>query len=230
MPHLREPPTVRQAPPETLGDVVGRILRLEEPPDEIGPYAIAYHIKHGIVAPTREWLANEPHVYLDADHNVRTSSVHRDYSHEMAPVLAEVALMLAPSADALARSFAARGPKALSGMGDDVAHAVIHREIAHGERVSSIVNEVADLTRRTRLEHSVASLADGRRVIVYGGRDGIDFARMDIRRILGHSHPPGSLPGPSSEDAAAMGYYFQRSSWLIEVGPSTSQVSRIRVP
>jgi hypothetical protein len=111
MPHLREPPTVRQAPPETLGDVVGRILRFQEPPDELGPYAVAYHIKHGIVAPTREWLANEPYVYLDADHNVRTSSVHRDYSHEMAPVLGEIALMLAPGANAAARgeSLAPRG-------------------------------------------------------------------------------------------------------------------------
>jgi hypothetical protein len=111
MPHLREPPTVRQAPPETLGDVVGRILRLEEPPDEIGPYAIAYHIKHGIVDSTRKWLANEPQLYLDADHNVRTSSLHRDYSHEMAPVLGEAALMLAPVANALAggKLFAARG-------------------------------------------------------------------------------------------------------------------------
>jgi hypothetical protein len=117
----------------------------------------------------------------------------------------------------------------LSGIGDDVAYAAIHRQIAHGERVSSIVGEVADLTRSTGLEHSVVSLADGRRVIVHGGRDGIDFARMDVRRILMHSHPPGSLPGPSPEDAAAMGYYFQRSSWLIEVGSSTSQISRIRV-
>jgi hypothetical protein len=27
--------------------VVVRILMLDEPPDEIGPYSIAYHIKHG---------------------------------------------------------------------------------------------------------------------------------------------------------------------------------------
>jgi RHS repeat-associated protein len=115
-PHPREPPTVRQAPPETLSDRVGRILRLEEPPDEIGPYSIAYHIKHGIVDPTRRWIAHEPTVYLDADHNVRTSSVHRDYSHEMAPVLGEVTLMVAPGANALARGFAAReAPRITSG-------------------------------------------------------------------------------------------------------------------
>ena len=81
---------------------------LDEPPDEIGPYSIAYHIKHGIVTPIRRWVANEPYVYLDADHNVRTSSVQRDYSHEMAPVLGEATLMVAPGAIALARSFGAR--------------------------------------------------------------------------------------------------------------------------
>jgi hypothetical protein len=78
-------------------------LRLEEPPDEIGPYSLAYHIKHDIVNPTRKWLANEPQVYLDADNNVRASSVHRDYSHEMAPVLGEVVLMVVPGTKALAR-------------------------------------------------------------------------------------------------------------------------------
>jgi RHS repeat-associated protein len=104
IPYQPEPPTVRQAPPKTFDGVVGRILRLEEPPDEIGPYSLAYHIKHDIVNPTRKWLANEPQVYLDADNNVRASSVHRDYSHEMAPVLGEVVLMVVPGVNALARS------------------------------------------------------------------------------------------------------------------------------
>jgi hypothetical protein len=103
IPYQPEPPTVRQAPPKTFDGIVGRILRLEEPPDEIGPYSLAYHIKHDIVNPTRKWLANEPQVYLDAENNVRTSSVHRDYSHEMAPVLAEVVLMVVPGTNALAR-------------------------------------------------------------------------------------------------------------------------------
>jgi hypothetical protein len=110
--HQREPPTVRQAPPKTFGDTVGRILRLEEPPDEIGLYSLAYHIKQDIVSPTLRWLANEPTVYLDADHNVRTSSVHRDYSHEMAPVLGQAALILAPGANALAHSGSAAAREA----------------------------------------------------------------------------------------------------------------------
>jgi len=133
-PQQREPPTVRQAPLET---VVDRILMLDEPPDEIGPYSIVYHIKHGIVAPIQRWVANEPNVYLDADHNVRTSRVQRDYSHEMAPVLGEITLMVAPGAIALTRgeSIAARAGAEIT-KGSQVTEQTI-REAMKGAQLSS---------------------------------------------------------------------------------------------
>ena len=107
-----EPPTIGPAPPETFGDAIGRIARLEVPPDDFGPYSIAHDIKHGLIDPTLRWLANEPQSHLDAEHNVRTSSVHRDYSHEMAPVLGAIALTLAPGAGAVrGKDVAAKGAR-----------------------------------------------------------------------------------------------------------------------
>jgi hypothetical protein len=186
MPHPREPPTVRQAPPRTLGDAVGRILRLEEPPDEIGPYALAYHIKHGIVDPTRKWIAYEPHVYLDAEHNVRTSSVHRDYSHEMAPVLGEAALLLAPGANALARggAFAARGPAAT-------------RELA--QQIAAIERFPMNVKRTV----AVVETAEGP-TLVAGGATDLSAAQTALAQKLGLT-PARPMPGMHAEETAIFG-------------------------
>src|SRR6185503_6909094 len=59
-------------------------------------------IKHDLVDPVRRWVADEPQLYLNADHNVRMSSEHRDHSDEMAQVLGQAAVLLAPGANALA--------------------------------------------------------------------------------------------------------------------------------
>jgi len=227
MPHPREPPTVRQAPPETIGDVVSRILRLEEPPDELGPYAVAYHVKHGIVAPTREWLANEPHVYLDADHNVRTSSLHRDYSHVMAPVLGEAALMLAPGANALARGFAARGEASVASTGGEMASARVVRTIEYGEKVRNLLGELAERTYVSGgAEHAIITTTSGERLIVSGGPGGITSFPENLRRVIVHTHPRPT--GPSAIDFTMLEQTGQRSSWVYELFSPDNPLTRFR--
>jgi RHS repeat-associated protein len=80
-------PTADAPPPVNLSDYIGKVLRLEIPPDEIGVYSLAYSIKHDLVDPIRRRIADEPQPYLAADGAVRKFSGHRDYSDEMAPVL-----------------------------------------------------------------------------------------------------------------------------------------------
>jgi RHS repeat-associated protein len=184
-PHPREPPTVRQAPPETLSDRVGRILRLEEPPDEIGPYSIAYHIKHGIVDPTRRWIANEPTVYLDADHNVRTSSVRRDYSHEMAPVLGEITLMVAPGANEFARgaNFAG-GPAATRELAQQIAN--VERFPMNFKRTVAVVETAEGPT------------------LVAGGATDLSAAQTALAQKLGLT-PVRPMPGVHAEETVIFG-------------------------
>ena len=112
-------------------------------------------------------------------------------------------------------------------IGEDVRAARIVRKISHGERVGNILSEVEARTRGG-LEHGVVSLADGRRVIVSGGADGIDVGALEVRRMLLRSHIPGSPPGASPEDFLLIDYYFQRSSWLMEVGDVGARASRFR--
>jgi hypothetical protein len=183
--HQREPPTVRQAPLET---VVDRILMLDEPPDEIGPYSIAYHIKHGIVTPIRRWVANEPNVYLDADHNVRTSSVQRDYSHEMAPVLGEVTLMVAPGANALARG----GSLAAGGRSGPRA------TLDAAERIAA-VGEGPPWTRTV----AVLETAEGR-TLVGGGASDLSAAQKRLAQSMGFEPVP-DLSGIHAEGTVLNG-------------------------
>jgi RHS repeat-associated protein len=116
--------------------------------------------------------------------------------------------------------------------GPDIRDAVVVRDIKHGERIVDVLNEVASLTISEDLEHSVGSLADGRRAILSGGRDGIDFKSVDLRRLILHSHGPNSVSGPSTEDISMIRYYSQRSSWLLEVpgGKDPSKLSRFKDP
>jgi hypothetical protein len=123
------------------------------------------------------------------------------------------------------------GPPSIirTGAGEDVLDATIVREIQHGERLADILSEVQARTAGGT-EHAVVSLADGRRAIVSGGVDGIDFRGLDLRRLLLHSHGPGSVPGASPEDYAMIDEYFQRSSWLLEVqGSDSATLSRFQV-
>lgn len=116
---------------------------------------------------------------------------------------------------------APRSPVLRTGMGNDVRPMNIVREIQHGERVSDIVSEGSRLTFLDDIEHAVVSLNDGRRVLVSGGRHGIELSN-DVRRVIGHSHP-WSLPpsGASAGDLDALRQLGQRSSYLLERGELT---------
>jgi RHS repeat-associated protein len=144
------------------------------------------------------------------------------------PEFEEFALGEGLEAEASLESLSVKSPNA----GENVLPARIVREIHRGERFADIVKEIETRTMTTEQEHAYVVLAqDGRRVIVTGGLDGIDFRNMDLRGIALHSHPPGSLPGHSPEDIAFLEEHFQSSSWLLEVEKSRlARLSRFRVP
>ena len=89
---------------------------------------------------------------------------------------------------------------------------------AFGEKISDITSEASRLTFLDDLEHAVISLKDGRRVLVSGGRHGVELTD-DVNRVLGHTHP-WTLPptGPSGADLNALEALGQRSSYLLERG------------
>jgi hypothetical protein len=74
-----------------------------------------------------------------------------------------------------------------------------------------------------------AVLASTKRVIVKGGRDGIEFIERDgklfieiegkevqVQRIIGHTHPRAT--GPSQGDMDALSTLGQSRSYIIEIG------------
>ena len=84
---------------------------------------------------------------------------------------------------------ASKGGRVLTGAGDDVGQATIVRTISHGEKIDGVVTEAARLTRTLDREHALVSLVDGRRVLVRGGADGIDFSSLEFAGSLGtHIH------------------------------------------
>lgn len=95
------------------------------------------------------------------------------------------------------------------------------REIKHGEKIADIVNECSRLTWLDDVEYAVVKLSDGRRVLVSGGKHGIELSD-DVTRIYGHSHP-WSLPasGKSGGDVDALNRLNQRRSYLLERGQLT---------
>jgi hypothetical protein len=95
------------------------------------------------------------------------------------------------------------------------------REINQGEKIADIVNEGSRLTWLDDVEHAVVKLNEGRRVLVSGGKHGIELSG-DVTRIYGHSHP-WSLPasGKSAGDVDALIQLNQRSSYLLERGQLT---------
>jgi hypothetical protein len=56
-----------------------------------------------------------------------------------------------------------------------------------------VVGEARALTFATGNEHALVRLATGERALVSGGPGGIDFGVGQVTRIIGHSHPYGSL-------------------------------------
>lgn len=64
--------------------------------------------------------------------------------------------------------------------GGDILPATVVRQIQQGEKVSNLIDEVAQLTYESGgQEHAIVSLQSGDRVIVSGGTGGIDFSGMD---------------------------------------------------
>lgn len=112
-------------------------------------------------------------------------------------------------------------PVLKAGMGSDVRPMSLVREIQKGEKISDIVNEGSRLTFLDDLEHAVVSMHDGRRLLVSGGRHGIELSG-DVRRVIGHSHP-WSLrsSGPSEGDLDAIRDLGQWHSYLLERGELT---------
>jgi hypothetical protein len=119
-------------------------------------------------------------------------------------------------------SSAKGGVSVASGGSSGSAPASVVRVIGPGEKVADIVAEGKALTFATGNEHALVSLTNGQRVIVSGGPTGIDLSALNIRRLLGHSHPYHLAPtGPSPADFAALQALGQRSSYLLEHGTLT---------
>jgi RHS repeat-associated protein len=109
-----------------------------------------------------------------------------------------------------------------SGGSSGSAPATIVRVIRPGEKIADIVAEGKALTFTTGNEHALVILANGERVIVSGGPTGIDLSALNVRRLIGHSHPYHLAPtGPSPADFAALEALGQRSSYLLEHGALT---------
>lgn len=101
-----------------------------------------------------------------------------------------------------------------------------------------MVQEGKAATWVNEAEHAVVSLegtGSGRiqRVIVSGGRDGIEFIErggnlfvemegqlVQVRRVIGHTHP--RVTGPSQGDLDALRMLGQTRSYIIELGGETS--------
>jgi hypothetical protein len=119
-------------------------------------------------------------------------------------------------------STATGGLGVASGGSSGSAPATIVRVIRPGEKIADIVAEGKALTFATGNEHALVSLANGERVIVSGGPTGIDLSALNVRSLIGHSHPYHLAPtGPSPADFNALEALGQRSSYLLEHGTLT---------
>ncbi len=109
--------------------------------------------------------------------------------------------------------------KVSSGVGDDFAEMVVHRNIQKGEKIADIIDEAKALTFSSGNEVALVKLANGNRALVSGGSSGITFGDGQITRIFGHTHPFHVPPtGPSAFDDQALQILGQRSSYILEHG------------
>jgi len=104
--------------------------------------------------------------------------------------------------------------------------------VRHGETIADLIAEGKAATWVNEAEHAIVSLAgEGRaqRVVVRGGRDGIQFIEeggklffemdgrlVQVRRVIGHTHP--RVTGPSQGDLDVLDILGQRRSYIIEIG------------
>jgi hypothetical protein len=83
---------------------------------------------------------------------------------------------------ALIPTAADTGITVASSGGGDILPATVVRQIQQGEKVSNLIDEVAQLTYESGgQEHAIVSLQSGDRVIVSGGTGGINFGGMCYR-------------------------------------------------
>lgn len=120
--------------------------------------------------------------------------------------------------------------------GSQTAPAKFVRQVRPGEKIVDLIAEGKSATWVNEAEHAVLSLVGkGRiqRVVVSGGRDGIDFIEwngklffemdgqlVEVRRVLGHTHPRAT--GPSQGDLDVLGILGQRRSYIFEIGGEPS--------
>ncbi|WP_397570295.1 RHS repeat-associated core domain-containing protein [Schlesneria sp. T3-172] len=116
--------------------------------------------------------------------------------------------------------------------GTQTAPAKFVRTLKPGEKIPDLIAEGKSATWVNEAEHAIVSLTgEGkiRRVVVSGGRDGIDFIQKDgklffemdgrlvqVRRVLGHTHPRAT--GPSQGDLDVMKILGQSRSYIFEIG------------
>lgn len=90
------------------------------------PFTASYY--YDMYRPTKEWWQDAPQVYVDADHNLQVSVVHRDHSESMAPVLGQIVLSIAPMLEPgveLAQGRSREGPTRRSAQRTKVARSTI---------------------------------------------------------------------------------------------------------
>ena len=123
--------------------------------------------------------------------------------------------------------------------GSQSAPASFVRRVRPGEKIVDLIQEGKAATWVANAEHAIVSLegtGPGRiqRVIVSGGRDGIEFIERDgklfftmqgqevqVRRVIGHTHPIAT--GPSQGDLNVMSLLGlngkgQSRTYIIEIG------------
>ena len=88
-----------------------------------------------------------------------------------------------------------------SGVGKTQPMSVV-RTIKKGEKNEDLINEGKASTFTTDNERALVTPSSGERALVSGGPGGISFARGQITRIFGHTHPT-SAP-PSAADFRAL--------------------------
>jgi hypothetical protein len=135
----------------------------------------------------------------------------------LTPIGAAKILQMLRAAKA-ARIASKLAPVGVASTGIGVAEAEGIRIIQRGERVADLVQELARRTYTSGgMEHAIISLQSGERVIVRGGRGGIDFASFirDLRRVIIHTHP--TTTGPSAVDLEMLRQLGQRSSYIYEL-------------
>lgn len=124
-----------------------------------------------------------------------------------------------------------------SGMGANSAPAEVVKEIKRGASMDALLNDLKANAWVSGKEHALIKLKDGRRLMIRGGEDGIDFYEVngkimmtvdgqlvEIERIFIHTHPAPS--GRSDLDMEHLRKLGQASSWLFEFKGGLSKFFR----